>query len=561
MIEADHSADRDIALALSGGGYRAALFHLGVLRKIHELGLLDRLGVVSSVSGGSIVAGALARSLLLGEGFEAFYDRTLELLTKRKLDIPAILRGVLPWRTSSRSLERALLRFYTDNNGAPIQLSALDALEGPRFVFNATAIHNGHGWRFLSGGYVEEWAMGQTHDAAYMRSVDRYRYDATIARAVTASAAFPLFSALTLDRSELGNVPEVGNVDPAQFYQDLPDPVCLSDGGVRDNTGLTSILLGQEPPGFEDNYYLVSSDAGSIIERLQDVPRGRYRKLRYVLRQFEIRGQHNNMVTVTMALEHHRRNPRSQKGMAMLRMDEAVTELGESSEQVSNISRVTTRLKPPDWNTCESLMNHGANLLWARVSEYTDLLPGEKLMPRVRKRLHKELVDIEPQSGANSPYEEIRRFMDRVLGLLECDETSGIADAILSATSDERHPPLSVAAGAILRDLAGIGGIERIVAVRRLAEQGYTPRNINGLISLALVWNNDPDLIFAPFDRESTVESVRETLRSGLGTLLGSVLHINEIEAEPEGESVQVRIEYTILNSGERCTVVTRLES
>src|SRR5438270_9928425 len=48
-----------IALCLSGGGYRAMLFHLGALWRLNELGYLPKLARVSSVSGGSITAGVL----------------------------------------------------------------------------------------------------------------------------------------------------------------------------------------------------------------------------------------------------------------------------------------------------------------------------------------------------------------------------------------------------------------------------------------------------------------------------------------------------------------------
>src|SRR6266566_10119491 len=48
-----------LALCLSGGGYRAMLFHLGALWRLNELGYLPRLDRVSSVSGGSITAGVL----------------------------------------------------------------------------------------------------------------------------------------------------------------------------------------------------------------------------------------------------------------------------------------------------------------------------------------------------------------------------------------------------------------------------------------------------------------------------------------------------------------------
>ena len=51
-------------LALSGGGYRASLFHLGVTRRLHELGVLQQTTRLSSVSGGSILAGFLAHRML-----------------------------------------------------------------------------------------------------------------------------------------------------------------------------------------------------------------------------------------------------------------------------------------------------------------------------------------------------------------------------------------------------------------------------------------------------------------------------------------------------------------
>ncbi|HET7507844.1 MAG TPA: patatin-like phospholipase family protein, partial [Solirubrobacterales bacterium] len=58
-----------LGIALSGGGFRAAFFHVGVLARLAELDLLRELEVISCVSGGSI-AGALyyLRLRLLLEG-------------------------------------------------------------------------------------------------------------------------------------------------------------------------------------------------------------------------------------------------------------------------------------------------------------------------------------------------------------------------------------------------------------------------------------------------------------------------------------------------------------
>ena len=45
-----------IGLALSGGGFRASIFHLGVIRRLEELGIMREVDVISAVSGGSIIA-------------------------------------------------------------------------------------------------------------------------------------------------------------------------------------------------------------------------------------------------------------------------------------------------------------------------------------------------------------------------------------------------------------------------------------------------------------------------------------------------------------------------
>ncbi len=48
------SSPNNLGLALSGGGYRAAAFHVGTLKKLDELGILSKVNVLSTISGGSI---------------------------------------------------------------------------------------------------------------------------------------------------------------------------------------------------------------------------------------------------------------------------------------------------------------------------------------------------------------------------------------------------------------------------------------------------------------------------------------------------------------------------
>src|SRR5215469_7103940 len=91
-----------IALCLSGGGYRAMLFHLGALWRLNELGFLGKLDRISSVSGGSITAGVLAVNWSsldfddagIGRGFQRVVDG-VRGVAGRTIDVAAIVRGIL----------------------------------------------------------------------------------------------------------------------------------------------------------------------------------------------------------------------------------------------------------------------------------------------------------------------------------------------------------------------------------------------------------------------------------------------------------------------------------
>src|SRR5579859_7047329 len=91
------------ALCLSGGGYRAMLFHLGGLWRLNELGQLPRLDRISSVSGGSIVAATLGLAWPkldfdatgVARSFEARVVQPVRGLAASTIDVSSILRGLL----------------------------------------------------------------------------------------------------------------------------------------------------------------------------------------------------------------------------------------------------------------------------------------------------------------------------------------------------------------------------------------------------------------------------------------------------------------------------------
>jgi NTE family protein len=243
--EADHPGLLDgTALCLSGGGFRAMLFHAGAIRRLNEFGLLGRLNRVSSVSGGSITAGVLALHWprLQWEGdpvrvrpdsLEAEFIAPLRELARHTVDMPAIGWGILnPFKSISDEViaayDKHLFQGNTHQN-LPDETKGVDKTQPwvPRFVFTATNVKTGSLWRFAKP-YMADYRVGMVNDP-----------DVPLALAVAASSAFPPFLS-----------PLRMNLDPFTFRDGVPDgtvprslraEAVLTDGGVYDNLGLEAV--------------------------------------------------------------------------------------------------------------------------------------------------------------------------------------------------------------------------------------------------------------------------------------------------------------------------------
>jgi NTE family protein len=180
FLSADKIEDA-IGLCMSGGGYRAMLYHIGALVRLNELGFLPQLQEIASVSGGSIAAGVLARAWsnlrFDDEGVATnFIGEVAEPIIRFAsigVDVKAILLGLLPCRTAADGVARAYDRhlFY----GATLQ----NLPDRPRFTFMATNLQTGSGWRFAKG-YAADYRVGR---------IDHPRL--SLARVVAASTSRP----------------------------------------------------------------------------------------------------------------------------------------------------------------------------------------------------------------------------------------------------------------------------------------------------------------------------------------------------------------------------------
>ncbi|TIP29602.1 MAG: patatin-like phospholipase family protein [Mesorhizobium sp.] len=240
--------EKGIALALSGGGYRAMVFHLGALIRLNEAGLLKRLSRISSVSGGSITAAVLGlkwRELSFGvDGVATNLDIVVDavrMMAATSVDAGAIIGGILLPGTIGERVAAAYDKVLF--GGATLQDFPDDRSgQGPRFILNATNVQSAALWRFARE-YMGDYRVGLVRAPTV-----------PLAMAVAASSAFPpVLSPLPLKIAQAFDDVKGADLTAATFRRQ----VFLSDGGVYDNLGLETI---------EKRYTtLLVSDAGQKI--------------------------------------------------------------------------------------------------------------------------------------------------------------------------------------------------------------------------------------------------------------------------------------------------------
>jgi hypothetical protein len=150
-------------LWLAGGGYRAALFHLGALTRLNELGILAGTATVGAVAGGSIVAALLAARVPwpLHGGFREWPERVAEpmrAIARRNVRARALMRRPFPGGAGGAALEEGYARDLVRSLGGEPE-------QGPRFVFGASGL-------ILSGlaaGWEDcvEWNLAGATAAGY----------------------------------------------------------------------------------------------------------------------------------------------------------------------------------------------------------------------------------------------------------------------------------------------------------------------------------------------------------------------------------------------------------
>ena len=227
---------RGVALCLSGGGFLAALFHLGALRQLDQLGVLGRVDTVSAVSGGAIVAAHLVTRLgpwpapgavVPDDVWEASIAAPFRAFAGRDLRTAVLLRRFWPpnWPRPEAAVEALADRLAADLS--PLHLRDLPTR--PRVLVGATDLAYAVGWvagRERVGDYRAGYASPPPPNWG-------------VARAVAASACFPPWFAPLPAGIPPGNLK--GGQERGAGRDRVVADLTLADGGLYDNLALEPV--------------------------------------------------------------------------------------------------------------------------------------------------------------------------------------------------------------------------------------------------------------------------------------------------------------------------------
>ncbi len=259
-----------IGIALSGGGYRAAAFHIGVLARLAKSELLEHFSFISTVSGGSMAIGLVYQnngfkwpsSTKYLKDFVPFAYKTLTSANLQRNVVGDIFKW--PFRLFS-SRANLISRRMRNEMGINISVNQLPkgntgtedlAEREPRWIINTACYESGVNFRF------ESKRMGDSK----IGYVDHP--EVPLCDAIAASAGFPvLVGPMALKTNGFNWYEYENKIKKPLDKIKVPDKLHLWDGGVYDNLGLEALVNYDNPPkgyAYRDDvdYLMVSNASG-----------------------------------------------------------------------------------------------------------------------------------------------------------------------------------------------------------------------------------------------------------------------------------------------------------
>ncbi|MEW8027570.1 MAG: patatin-like phospholipase family protein [Candidatus Thiodiazotropha sp.] len=254
---------KNIALALSGGGVRAMVYHLGVIRYLAKQKRLEDVGRLSTVSGGSLVTGLIFKvSGMYWPSSEQYlnhvYPQLREMICSRSMQWRALLQLLKPWNFRF-ILSRANLLALELEHGWDIHETLSMLPKTPEWSINGTTAENGKRFRFKRDN-MGDYRIGYSTSEGF-----------PLSNAMAISAAFPGgIGPLTINAGKLTWQHRPYWDAPKSDVQVIDNSfrrLRLYDGGVYDNLGLEPFFdAGKSTPKNRDESIIVSDASTPLAE-------------------------------------------------------------------------------------------------------------------------------------------------------------------------------------------------------------------------------------------------------------------------------------------------------
>ena len=257
-----------IGLCLSGGGIRAAIFHLGALECLADWQLLEKVTAISTVSGGSLATAAIfGNTQGQWPTSEQFRQDILPALRALFTEVPLVSPSSIAWSVirhlPALLTHRSMLLAHLLERNWNIKISLKDLAEHPKWIINTTSYESGKNWRF-SREYIGDWRFGRNYSANTKVSI-----------AAAASAAVPVGIGVMKYKVPLDGWYSISpsTSEPLKAIAPPLNVVRLWDGGVYENLGIEPLFKSSR--GLIGCDTLVVCDAGAPVHPTWEIQRKR----------------------------------------------------------------------------------------------------------------------------------------------------------------------------------------------------------------------------------------------------------------------------------------------
>lgn len=249
-----------VAISLSGGGFRATAFHLGLLSYLStkvflQKTLLERTRIISTVSAGTFVGVKYISTIKNGGTMQNCYKDIYNLMNSCDLVAEALqnLSDDALWENDNR--QRSLINAFADvynerfedglfgelwDETRPIHLKEI--------IFNSTEFNFGLPFRFHKSESVQQDFIGNNKIHIPIDVAKEIRF----ADIIAASSCFPFgFEPINFP-DDFVHTKAVKLKDLTLLPQNVADgeeihyPIGLMDGAIDDNQGVGGVIIGEE---------------------------------------------------------------------------------------------------------------------------------------------------------------------------------------------------------------------------------------------------------------------------------------------------------------------------